>query len=118
MLSVFEVSILVLFISYSIHILPTSICVLNVLITPRQDGLSNLSPDHPMISISANKSQHLVQNHVDYVMHWVGLLLLEEADQLKSDKLRHIWRFSPEERFVHTLSVFAFVSISRLNNHV
>ena len=57
-----------------------------------------------MVSISESNSQHLSQSHIDYVMHWVGLLLLEDSDQLQSAKLRYIWRYPPEERFVTELS--------------
>lgn len=64
----------------------------------KRNGLSELSKDHPMVSVSASATQHLTENHVDFVMHWAGLLLLESTDQLSSSKLRYIWRYSPIER--------------------
>lgn len=64
----------------------------------KQDGLSDISSDHPMVAISSSSTGHVTQPHSEYVVHWVSLLLLEDIEQMKTSNLRHIWRFTPEER--------------------
>ena len=65
----------------------------------RRDGLSALSPSHPLAEISVSATSHLLAPHIDYLIRWTALLLLEDS-YTSGPAQRDLWCLDPEQRYV------------------
>ena len=65
----------------------------------RRDGLSALSPRHPLAEISVSATSHLSAPHIDYLIHWTALLLLEDS-YTSGPAQKDLWCLDPEQRYV------------------
>ncbi|KAJ9596833.1 hypothetical protein L9F63_012089, partial [Diploptera punctata] len=64
----------------------------------RYDGLDKLASSNPLSMIAKTCTSHLSTQHIDYLIHWTGLLLLEEAELSNFSQQRDLWCMSPEQR--------------------
>lgn len=64
-------------------------CPYNVLcsvyLNQDQKTMSSLEPSHPMREIASLVTRHLTDAHIDYFCHWVGLMVLEDQENKKSN---------------------------------
>ncbi|ALC48772.1 CG2990 [Drosophila busckii] len=62
------------------------------------DAALELSSSHPLQRLMPQLLQQLTQADQEYVLHWCGLLALEEQHGNQSPQLRAIWTESAEQR--------------------
>ncbi|XP_055625304.1 DNA replication ATP-dependent helicase/nuclease DNA2-like [Toxorhynchites rutilus septentrionalis] len=58
----------------------------------------NLSDDHAIKLIADESLSHLTDKHIDYFIHWAGLIFLEHEESRRNFKLKHLWTKTPEVR--------------------
>lgn len=81
----------------------------------RRDGLSALSPSHPLAEISASATSHLSAPHIDYLIHWTALLLLEDS-YTSGPAQKDLWCLDPEERYVVVMILMSPFERASLNS--
>ncbi|PSN33515.1 DNA replication ATP-dependent helicase/nuclease DNA2 [Blattella germanica] len=64
----------------------------------RNDGLEAVSSSNPLSSLATASTSHLCKAHLDYLIHWTGLLLLEESESTGSVQAKDMWCLTPEQR--------------------
>ncbi|XP_064553615.1 DNA replication ATP-dependent helicase/nuclease DNA2 [Drosophila montana] len=62
------------------------------------DAQLHLSESHPLRRLMPQVLEHLVQSDYEYVLHWCGLLALEEQQARQSHQLRALWTETPAKR--------------------
>jgi hypothetical protein len=73
----------------------------------RRDGLSSLCTSNPLIEFANTAMSHLSASHVDYLIHWTGLLLIEESQTSDPICQKDLWCLNPQQRcvvFMNSLS--------------
>lgn len=62
------------------------------------DPQLELSDSHPLRRLMSQTLTHLGQPDYEYVLHWCGLLALEEQQARQSQQLRTLWTETPQRR--------------------
>jgi hypothetical protein len=74
-----------------------------------RDGLSGLSTSNPLTKFATSATSHLSGSHIDYLIHWTGLLLLEESQIPGPVYQKDLWCLNPQQRYVMKLAVFYII---------
>jgi hypothetical protein len=82
----------------------------------RRDGLSALSPSHPLAEISVSATSHLSAPHIDYLIHWTALLLLEDSYTSGPAHQKDLWCLDPEQRYVVVMILMSPFERASLNS--
>ncbi|XP_052873343.1 DNA replication ATP-dependent helicase/nuclease DNA2 [Anopheles cruzii] len=64
----------------------------------REPGSSTRSPDHGFSIIAPDASGHLSNQHIDYFIHWTGIIYLEQRDTAADGSTRALWTKEPRKR--------------------
>lgn len=67
----------------------------------KKDLNTKLSKNHPLHEISKNCLSHLNDDHMEYFIHWTGLVAYEVEESRKENQLKTIWTQAPEKRQKH-----------------
>ncbi|KAJ4428147.1 hypothetical protein ANN_24162, partial [Periplaneta americana] len=62
------------------------------------DGLPNLSPKNPLTTYATTATAHLSPSHIDYLIHWTGLILLEESQNSGPFHQKDLWCLNTAQR--------------------
>lgn len=57
-----------------------------------------LHEKHPLKRISGEVLSHLKPAHIDYFLHWISLIALENSYKPPVKELKDIWRLEPYQR--------------------
>ena len=87
----------------------------DLIIFYRRDGLSALSPSHPLAEISVSATSHLSAPHIDYLIHWTALLLLEDS-YTSGAAQKDLWCLDPEQRYVAVMNLMSQFERGSLNS--
>jgi hypothetical protein len=79
-----------------------------------RDGLSRLSTSNPLTKLATSATSHLSPSHVDYLIHWTGLLLLEESQTSGPVCQKDLWCLNPQQRYV--VFIYPLLSVSGLSS--
>ncbi|PNF13913.1 hypothetical protein B7P43_G09862 [Cryptotermes secundus] len=79
-----------------------------------RDGLSNLSTSNPLAELASAATSHLSASHVDYLVHWTGLLLLEESQTSGPICQKDVWCMNPQQREKRGKSLCSMVVTGRV----
>ncbi|XP_058065259.1 DNA replication ATP-dependent helicase/nuclease DNA2 [Anopheles bellator] len=64
----------------------------------REPGSSTRSSDHGFSIIVPDASGHLSNQHIDYFIHWTGIIYLEQRDMAADGSTRALWTKEPRKR--------------------
>lgn len=63
-----------------------------------KDSSIQLSETNPLVELGKKILDKYKSSHIDYVLHWISLLQMEESSQSSNNVTRYLWTLSPEKR--------------------
>ncbi|XP_050492574.1 DNA replication ATP-dependent helicase/nuclease DNA2 isoform X3 [Bombus huntii] len=63
-----------------------------------KDSSIQLSETNPLVELGKKILDKYKPSHIDYVLHWISLLQMEESSQSSNNVTRYLWTLSPEKR--------------------
>ncbi|XP_017754506.1 PREDICTED: DNA replication ATP-dependent helicase/nuclease DNA2 [Eufriesea mexicana] len=63
-----------------------------------KDTNIQLSDSHPLTKLGKQILDKFKPTHIDYILHWVSLLQIEESAQFSENIMKYLWTLSPEKR--------------------